>query len=132
MHPVPAGDWLAKKQLCNKGLAGHPEQQVTSEPVIWPCSKRGKQYLCCISKCSSWREVIFKHYSRLVRHPDIQSVLSKFGFPGTNDMDLLEQVQPKVTTILEGLEHLTHEVKLRQLGLFNLEMRNLGVSYNGI
>lgn len=65
--PVHAGDWLARKQLRNKGLAGHSEQQVTSEPVIWPCSKGGKQYLNCISKCSSWREAIFNRYSRLVK-----------------------------------------------------------------
>jgi len=42
------------------------------------------------------------------------------------DMDTLERVQQKATEITNRLEHLTHEERLRALGLFNFEKKKLG------
>jgi len=46
--------------------------------------------------------------------------MSSAGLPSTRDMELLERVQWRATKVHKGLEHLSCEKRLRELGLLSL------------
>jgi len=119
------GEWIERSPeqkdlgvLVDKGLNMTQWCALTAQKI--------NRILGCIpsSMASRLREGILPLCSALVR-PHLESCVQLWTPQHRKDMELLECVQRRATKMIQGVEHLSCEERLRELGLFIMEKRRL-------